>query len=51
MHLQSLIEKGAKPVGCVVFGGPIVDPRPWIDQARKDGYLVLICDGYAELYR
>jgi len=36
--------------GVIVFGAGL-NVRHWIDTARKAGYLVLICDGHARLYR
>jgi hypothetical protein len=46
-------EKGllVKQVGVIVFGGGL-NARHWIEEAKKeDGYNVLICNGYAELYK
>ncbi|HEY4489893.1 MAG TPA: hypothetical protein VJC12_01395 [Candidatus Paceibacterota bacterium] len=44
-------EKGLlKQVGLIMFGGGL-NARHWIDEAKKAGYYVLICDGRAELYR
>ena len=40
---------GLKQVGCIVFGGGI-NVRWWIENAKAEGFKVLIRDGFAELY-
>lgn len=51
MSLLNALEHGkAAQVGVIVFGGGL-NLRFWIEKARQDGYLVRICNGYAELYR
>lgn len=52
MEFLAKREKGlVKQVGVIVFGGGL-NPRHWIEEARKEGYYVLISNGYyVELYR
>ena len=38
-----------KQVGFIVFGGGM-DKRRWIEDAKAQGYTVLDCGEYAELY-
>jgi|GEM_PF-4947834 len=38
-----------KQVGCIVFGGGL-KARHWIEEAKKDGFRVMIRDGFAELW-
>lgn len=35
--------------GCIVFG-PEMNGRAWLDEAKKEGYSVLVKDGFAELW-
>jgi hypothetical protein len=42
--------KNKTQVGCIKFGGGI-NARNWIAAAKAQGYAVLICGDYAELYR
>ena len=41
---------GKQQVGAIVFGHGL-NARHWIEAYRALGYKVLICAGYAELYR
>lgn len=51
MKLHVLLEKGAVlQVGVIVFGKTL-NPRYWIEEAKKKGYMVLISDGHARLYK
>lgn len=51
MNFLAKREKGlVKQIGVIVFGGGL-NARHWIEEAKKDGYYVLICNGYAELYK
>ena len=51
MKLLSKLDGGrAKLVGVIMFGGGI-KARYWIEEHKKNGYLVLISDNHAELYK
>lgn len=50
MKLLALREAGiAKQVGVIVFGDAL-NARRWIEDAKNEGYYVLLCGEYAELY-
>lgn len=44
------LTKQMKQMGEITFGPDIV-ARYWIEQAKAEGYTVLICPNYAELYK
>lgn len=44
------LSKEMKQQGVIVFGPDIV-ARVWVDQAKAEGYVVMIRDGFAELYK
>ena len=44
-----MIYENRKQVGFIIFGGGL-NKRRWIEDAKLEGYAVLDCGEYAELY-
>ena len=36
-------------IGAIVYGNGL-NPRPWLDEAKRNGYQVCLRDGYAEIW-
>ena len=44
-----MIPSKRRQTGCIVFGTTL-NKRQWIENAKAEGYFVLDCGEYAELY-